>query len=269
MSVLAACAYGPSFSVDGSVSDGVSGSPRSEPHGDATPVPVDDGAPSGPGAHAVDASPATRDTGPSVDAAVLPGSDATISPDLDASPLVDAAPADASVGPTPYRAPRAGDLMLSEILFDPSGPDPDGEWFELANMSNETLELRGIELRDGAARKHVVASSVLVAPHGYAVFVRSPASSGVPASVIAYDYGVGLSSSSGILLANGSTGAIQVSLGGVLLSRAAYGTFSQSTPNGSSLQARPVGVGGVAVTLSNDAFCSSSSLTPGAASACP
>ena len=195
---------------------------------------------------------------------------------LDATKEVDAAvlvpSVDASDSASPVgtaRAPAFGDVVLSEILFDPSGAEPDGEWIEVANVSAEPLELRGVTLRDGAGRTHTIGTSAIVAPGAFAVLVRSATAcmaAGVPSSAVIYDYGRGVSAQSGVILANGSTGAILLERGGVTLARAAYGTFGLSSSPGHSFQVRAL------VVESNPtgaSYCSSATPTPGAAPNCP
>ena len=68
----------------------------------------------------------------------------------------------------------AGDLVITEIMADPEGPDEGREWFEIYNASSEAIDLAGLTLvytrADGsAARAHVVASSLELAAGDYVV----------------------------------------------------------------------------------------------------
>jgi hypothetical protein len=261
--VLAACAFGPSFAASNELA----------------PAPSSTGVPSAnvdlrDGDVEVDGSRASLelDGGRLQDGAAAKGSDATkdVEDDVDAAVLVP--PTDASEAATPAGTPRApvfGDVVLSEILFDPSGAEPDGEWVEVANVSADPLELRGVVLRDGAGRTHTIGTSAIVGPGGFAVLARSATacvSGGVPSSAVLYDYGRGVSAQSGVILANGSTGAIFLERGGVTLARAAYGTFGLSSSPGHSFQARTLAVESNPVGAS---YCSSATPTPGAAPNCP
>jgi len=129
--------------------------------------------------------------------------------------------------------PTAGQLLISEIMFNPSTTEPNTEWFEIHNMTGNRLLLSGLILKDGAGRTHTIASSpqVSIAAHHIKVFARSASDAEttalVPASAILYEYGTGLSSSSGILLSNGSTGGLSIldSTGTTTLAEVSYGAF--------------------------------------------
>lgn len=261
--VLAACALGPSFAV----SD------------DSAPAPSSTSVPSAnvelrDGEADVDGSRASLelDAGRLSDGDAAKSSDATKDAFGDGDAAVLVAPTDASEAASPVgtaRAPVFGDVVLSEILFDPSGAEPDGEWVEVANVSADPLELRGVVLRDGAGRTHTIGTSAIVGPGGFAVLARSATacmSGGVPSSAVLYDYGRGVSAQSGVILANGSTGAISLERGGITLARAAYGTFGLSSSPGQTFQVRTVAVESNPTGAS---YCSSATPTPGAPPNCP
>jgi hypothetical protein len=48
------------------------------------------------------------------------------------------------------RPPRAGELVIDELLVDPAGNDLGHEWIELANLANEPLALGTLYVSDGA-----------------------------------------------------------------------------------------------------------------------
>lgn len=63
-------------------------------------------------------------------------------------------------------------LVISEVLADPLGADPDQEWVELYNRSDRAVDLEGWALRDLAAGSDGGALPALrVAPHGYVLVV--------------------------------------------------------------------------------------------------
>ncbi|MFT3767938.1 MAG: lamin tail domain-containing protein [Minicystis sp.] len=63
-----------------------------------------------------------------------------------------------------------GDLVITEIMNNPSTvSDNEGEWFELHNPTQKTIDLAGLVLTDAAAGTHTIASSVVIMPGGYAV----------------------------------------------------------------------------------------------------
>jgi cysteine-rich repeat protein len=71
--------------------------------------------------------------------------------------------------------PKAGDLVITEIMFDPlvSG-DTYGEFFEVFNKTDFYIDLRGVVLQSGT-EKHVVSASspVVIAPGQYFVFAKN------------------------------------------------------------------------------------------------
>jgi len=53
-----------------------------------------------------------------------------------------------------------GDLAITEIMNNPQRVgDPQGEWFEVRNMTDRTLTLNGLLLTDRSGERHVVSSS--------------------------------------------------------------------------------------------------------------
>lgn len=153
--------------------------------------------------------------------------------------------------------------MVSEIAYDPSGSEPEGEWFEVTNLSSATVDLRGLTIRDGAARSHTIAQTTLVAPGAFVVLARSSSAAVAPAP-IAYVYGAGASASTGIILANGSTGALELANGSTVLQRVPYGSYSHDA-SGTSIQLRALAY---AAVPQGSAFCVGTSPSPGQKSSC-
>lgn len=50
----------------------------------------------------------------------------------------------------PGRAPRAGDLAITELMVDPAGNDLGHEWVEIANLTGDALDLAALRLADDA-----------------------------------------------------------------------------------------------------------------------
>jgi hypothetical protein len=48
------------------------------------------------------------------------------------------------------RAPRAGELAITELLVDPAGNDLGHEWVEIANLTDDALDLATLRLADDA-----------------------------------------------------------------------------------------------------------------------
>jgi len=62
------------------------------------------------------------------------------------------------------------DLVITEIMNNPGTvSDETGEWFEIHNATMQPVDLEGLVLESGSV-SHAIASSVKIAPHGYAVF---------------------------------------------------------------------------------------------------
>ena len=69
---------------------------------------------------------------------------------------------------------QPGDLVITELMIDPKAlPDAEGEWIELYNATDLTLELRDCQLDDGAKSLHDI-PVVLVEPFAYFTIAREP-----------------------------------------------------------------------------------------------
>ena len=90
---------------------------------------------------------------------------------------------------------------------------------------------------------------------------------------IVYDYSAGLGSSSGVLLANGSSGSIALFVGTTEIARVPYGSFGLGAGTGKSLELRAGAFPTVAQAshfcVGTSAFGTGSFGTPGRASSCP
>jgi hypothetical protein len=184
---------------------------------------------------------------------------------------------DASVdaGPPPPPKPSAGEVVISEVMYDTFGTEPASEWIELHNKASGVRALSGLTIKDGGGRVHVIGPGLTIAPGAYVVLARTKSgaiAAKVPASVIVYEYGTGLPDNGGVLLANGTTGGVSLLSGSVAIADAPYGGwFSQS--GGSSVQLHAM----AGVTSSKASWClslyvwaaGSDKGTPGAAEDCP
>jgi hypothetical protein len=74
---------------------------------------------------------------------------------------------DASVA----RAPRAGEILIDELLVDPAGNDLGHEWLEIANVTLEALDLEGLHVADDAFEAAVAAG--VLGPGGLLVLGQS------------------------------------------------------------------------------------------------
>lgn len=202
---------------------------------------------------------------PELDANVTP--DATVDAKADTGPVTDSGP-DAM-------QPRlsAGDLLISEVMYNPSGAEPNGEWIEIFNPGNVTRSLLGLTIYDSAGRTHTITGNVMVAPNAYAVLVRKIADSGIPSAKIAYEYGLGVAAGSGIQLTNANSGYVQVRDGATVVAEAKYGAFGVGA-EGASAQLKVVTYAGSQVaqnwcTSAKPWVAGSDKGTPGDASDCP
>jgi competence protein ComEC len=86
----------------------------------------------------------------------------------------------------------AGRLVITEIMADPAAvADERGEWFEVYNLGQRPIDLRGYRLASGND-VHVISRSVVVPPDGFVVLARDArpsANGGVPAR---YAYGAAI-----------------------------------------------------------------------------
>lgn len=164
--------------------------------------------------------------------------------------------------------PGPGDVVITEVMFNPSGPEPRSEWFELTNKTSAPLALDGLTIVDGAGRTHVIASGTTLAPGKYVVFARDKATAvaqQVPSAAIVYEYGTGLLDTAGVLLLNSTSGGVSLKDGSQVIDDAPYGPL-YSTANGCSIQRDAKG----SWCYSANAWASGADKgTPGAASDCP
>ncbi len=194
--------------------------------------------------------------------------------DADDADAGDSAPFTVAVLP-PLPAP--GDLVITEVMFQPSGPEPESEWFEIYNQASGPRLLSGVTIEDGYLDTEVIASNpIVVAPPGeYLLLVRTMAGAQtalLPAASIVYAYGVGVPDDAGIELDAGPFGEITLWSGQTAVADVPYGQWGVSAP-GQSLELS------TSATSQSDPsqWCiaenpwapGSDDGTPGAASDCP
>lgn len=78
-------------------------------------------------------------------------------------------------GETPVTGPGNGDLLISEIMYNPAViSDTEGEWFEVFNNSANDYNLLDVVLvRVSTDDRHTISSDVIIPPGGYAVLART------------------------------------------------------------------------------------------------
>lgn len=116
-----------------------------------------------------------------------PATSNTASTDYWVDTLVVEAP-DTAVINVPSPSPQqAGDVVINEIMYHPSNADD--EWFEVKNVSGQTLDLSGCIITDGdGGINHLISSFTPVAAGDYFVLAATSAISDV---VVDYNYGGG------------------------------------------------------------------------------
>ena len=85
-----------------------------------------------------------------------------------------------------------GDIVINEVMANPSGNDGDLEWFEVLNVSSKDIDLMGWTISDSDATNpdtHVIATSLLVPAGGFAVLGRSTDTSLNGGAPVDYGYG--------------------------------------------------------------------------------
>lgn len=247
---------------------------------DASSTPPGAGTEDAPYAPAMDPPPGPRATPGSVeqDAASAAGFDGGPV----ARPLADGMPSDAATGENPasvvWTTPSPGDLVITEVMFDPSGPEPQSEWFEVYNTTGTPLLLSGLTIEDGYPRTAVIAASppVLAPARAYVLFVRDRAvaeASVVPAPPIVYEYGAGLAPNEGIVLANDASGSVSLWNGDLQVAGVPYGPWGMASPGQSIELATLLAEAGdqpTAWCLAQYPWAAGSDFgTPGAPSDCP
>ncbi len=253
---LAACAYGASSP------DGTGGNAKGDPQasGDVTPdaapydnSTVDDDAGSGV---VVDSGTPSSDAGTVTDSGTPKADTGAPPPPPPPPPPV-----------TPQFAP--GELLVTEVLYNPSGSEPDEEWFEVTNRATAARSLNGLVLADGSGNSYTIpATPALDVPaSSYVVLARNKTvavAAGVPSAKIIHEYSL-------LTLANGTTGALTIKQGTTTLATVPFGQWSAAL-NGESIQLKTMTA---PTTASSWCFSSTSWSaisdygTPGQAADCP
>ncbi len=181
----------------------------------ATPEP--DGAVAPRGAAGAGGSTArmTRDASPSVDGAPAetPGSPAR---DGAAADATSDAPRDAARA----RTPRPGEVVIDELLVNPTGDDLGREWIELASRASEPLDLSQLHL--ATASTDVAVAAGTIAPGALLLLGQSsdPTKNGGAPVAVAY--------STKLLLLN-ANGQLSICLGacasGIVLDTVSWGAL--------------------------------------------
>lgn len=175
--------------------------------------------------------------------------------------------------------PVQGEIVISEVMYNPSGTETVEEWVELHNTAASPRLLSGLVLRDGASpvHSHTIRPGLVIEPGAYVVLASSStgvAAAKVPAAAIVYDYNTGAASADTLVLGNSNSGSIVLLDGATEIARAKYGALGLgNATNGQSIQLKTLTYAGAAIASS---WCKSSNEwapgadkgTPGAPSDC-
>lgn len=114
--------------------------------------------------------------------------------------------------------PAAGDLVITELMIDPSISEPAAEWFEIKNISSKVFDLNGLTVIGGSAtEKFTVGKSVPCTPGAIVVFAASADSKANGGITPAYVY-----SGSSFPLSNSAADAVELQWKGVTIDKVAF-----------------------------------------------
>jgi len=70
-----------------------------------------------------------------------------------------------------YQSATVGDVIITEIMIDPSGNEIEKEWFELHNTTASAVNLKGYTIGDisNSSLNHFIDVDLIIQPNGYAV----------------------------------------------------------------------------------------------------
>lgn len=285
------CAESPAFPDDDDVTDDQDvDASKPKPNGKDATIPDDDGDPIDEEDADVDEEDADvddedgsvgldagKDAGKDAGGKDAGGKDSGTDPikdagGKDAGNVFDAGPDDDDSG---VLKPSQGEIVISEIMFNPSTEEPATEWFEVYNASGGERRLSGLTIKD-KSRTHVIAAGVKIQPGAYVVLVRNQAKAagvGLPAGAIVYDYGAGVKDSDAVQLGNDSKADLTLFDGATEIARVHYGALGLSgSAAGSSLQLKALDYTSANVKtnwcVSANAWAGADKGTPGAASDC-
>ncbi|MCB9273799.1 MAG: lamin tail domain-containing protein [Lewinellaceae bacterium] len=121
--------------------------------------------------------------------------------------------------------PLPGDLIITEIMYNPSGMEPNAEWFEVYNTTAQDIDLIGWVVQSGAST-HTISGSVIVSAGSYEVLGATTSGCGNED----YTYGTGIS-------LNNSSDDVSIRFGATVIDEVAYQTSGAwpSSTNGYSI----------------------------------
>lgn len=161
--------------------------------------------------------------------------------------------------------PLVGEVVVSEVLYNPTGTEPAEEWFELYNTTANPKLLSGLTLKDGSGRAHAIAASpaLVIAPAGYYLLVHTRSAAvavSLPGASLAYEYGD--APANDVQLTNSGTGAIFILNGTTQIAQSNYGPFgfTSTQVSGVSIELKTLTN---AASLVKASWCLSTTAWPG------
>ena len=68
----------------------------------------------------------------------------------------------------------AGELIISEVMANPAAvSDTNGEWFELYNRTDSSIDLNGLNFYDSGSNSHTISESLFIEASSYLVLGRN------------------------------------------------------------------------------------------------
>jgi len=137
--------------------------------------------------------------------------------------------------------PGPGELVLTELMIDPSAVgDAQGEWVELYNPTDRSIELAGLVLGDDNIDAWVLTDSVALAPGAWAVLCAAETDNGGAACAGTFRYNT---LGGGFALANAGDEVVLRTGDGLLVDRTSYG--AEAVVPGASLGLSPAALDAV------------------------
>lgn len=135
----------------------------------------------------------------------------------------------------------AGDLVVTEIMANPPGPDSGSEWFEIYNASPAPIGLAGVDLvhsrEDASDEKRHTIADLLVEPDSYVVVGAMINEEGILAEHVDYGYGNDLGDM------RNTAGRLAVACGDLVIDEAVYSEPTDGSSRGYSGDRKPDATG--------------------------
>jgi len=107
------------------------------------------------------------------------------------------------------------DVVFAEVMQNPrdGASDPDGEWFELLNLTSDDLNLAGCTIRDEGTDSHTISGTLTIPAHGRVVLGYTDDTGANGGVSVDYEYGSSISLGNGddelVLECNGEIDRIE------------------------------------------------------------